>query len=103
MPGENGVGIPLVLGVGGVGQELKHPGVMEGEEVVLVFGGSMSGVFAEAEASAPWHARGVVQAAVELVGVGLRVWFWSSKLKMALIMRNGKFSELLGALDRGIR
>lgn len=42
--GEDGVGVALVFGVGGVGEELRHPGVVEGEEVVLVLGGGVSGV-----------------------------------------------------------
>lgn len=44
MSGEDGVGVALVFGVGGVGEKLRHPGVMEREEVVLVFGGGVSGV-----------------------------------------------------------
>lgn len=57
VPGQDRIWVPLVFGVGGVGEELRHPGVMEGEEVVLVFRGGMSRVFAEAEATAPGHAR----------------------------------------------
>lgn len=54
MCGEDGVGVALVFGVGGVGEELRHSGVVEGEDVVLLIGRCVgaSRVCAEAVAAA---------------------------------------------------
>ncbi|KFY21845.1 hypothetical protein V493_07066 [Pseudogymnoascus sp. VKM F-4281 (FW-2241)] len=64
--GEDGVGVALVFGVRGVGEELRHGGVVESEGAVLVVGRRVEGArWAKAKA-APRHAMWRVMAADSL-------------------------------------